>query len=555
MNIGDKFNTFYTVEVPEDIKLAIADKLSKGEKVKSITVRMEATHSGKPNGNFWIYTPHGMEAGHKTFTSPVYKPVTREHEEDSKTLGRVIKSEYVSYGNAPNNLDRPFDKAYIKDYKKFMASKEYKDPKFKGFGHVELTAKITDRESISKILDNQYGFVSVGGGVKSAHCSICGTSKGIKDSCDHSRGFKYNGETCYYIGGIMNFEHISYVETPADKNAISTLIRDSKDSKSHLQILDFETEKGKVMTIKFEDFDKSNDSLVQHAKELGIDGFTLPATEELGVLDFVFGDEKTFPVADKLSALVAYDLITTKIEDSEDKESVLSFIKDKLDEFEVKDAESELQSAIAESKTQVKDSQGSASANTQSIDLDALATSVAEKIKDSLTGKSKYAETQIKVLGAEVKSLTTRNRELETMLRDSLVSQICAIEKISDSDKIDSLKKRSLVSLKDKLEDLKSINISDSEGEKDGGEQTNETPEEKVLPKDSLKVTDSVDGEGSDNNGDNGEDQEKGAKIEDKVQATEFASEKEFQSAYIKTLKTEGLQAARELKSRSVIKR
>ena len=70
------------------------------------------------------------------------------------------------------------------------------------------------------------------------------------------------------------------------------MIRDSKSNTSHFQILDFETDKGNIMTIKIEDFDKSNDSLVQHAKSLGIADYQLPGEDGLTALDYVFGEEK-----------------------------------------------------------------------------------------------------------------------------------------------------------------------------------------------------------------------------------------------------------------------
>ena len=96
-DFNDRFEATARVSVDEEIQQRISDSLSNGAKIKSITVKMEATHSGRPNGNNWIYTPSGMMAGHKTFVTPVYKPVTEEHRPDSRTLGRVISSEYIQY--------------------------------------------------------------------------------------------------------------------------------------------------------------------------------------------------------------------------------------------------------------------------------------------------------------------------------------------------------------------------------------------------------------------------------------------------------------------------
>ena len=552
-NIEDKVNVLGKITISDETRQRIADSISSGSKVKSITVKMEATHSGKPNGNFWIYTPYGMKTGHGTFTQPVFKPVTEEHIEDSKTLGRVIKSEYVSYGIS-DKLERPYDKNYLQDYKKFMLSKEYKSRGFKGLGHVELTAKITDKESIQKILDGKYGFVSVGGGVKSAHCSICGSSKLGKTTCNHVRGAKYQGETCYYIGGIMDFEHISYVGTPADKNAKSTLIRDSKSNTSHFQILDFETDKGNIMTIKIEDFDKSNDSLVQHAKSLGIADYQLPGEDGLTALDYVFGEEKTFPLADKVTALVAYDFAKTQFEDSSDKEAVLRLIQDKLDELEIKDAEAELEAIIQASK--VQDSEGEKSEDDEKDHqemIEKIADAVVAKIQDSISGTS-YQNSQIKVLRNEVKTLASAKQELEAELRDSLVSQISSIEKITDSSKLEALKKRSLQSLKDKLSDLiEALYEGGKDDDVEDSKEVKDSQEKPQLPKDSLSIEDGASGSGTDDKDEEKEGSEENGKVEDNEKGFVFKDSKELNSRYLEIMKKEGLQAAKAFKLKAKI--
>ena len=530
IELDDKINTLASIEIPDSLKQRIADSLSSGQKLKSVTVRMEATHSGKPNGNNWIYTPNAMMAGHKTFVSPVFRPVVLEHKEDSKTLGRVIGAKYISYDNAPKHLERSVDRLYLRDYKKFMLSPIYKNKEFKGLGHIELTAKITDEESIKRILDNQYGFVSVGGTAHQAYCSICGSKKGLKTSCDHVRGAKYNGETCHYIGDSISFDHISYVATPADKNATSTLIRDSKANESHFQILDFETTEGTTMTIKIEDFDKSNDSLVQHAKELGFKDFQLPNEESLTILDYVFGEEKTFPIADKQSALVAQDFFKTKFEDSEDKDAILRLIQDRLDELGVQDSQAELEALLKEQEPKeelqiVKDS----------IDLEAFAELVASKVRDSVTGTS-YQDSQNKVLRAQLKDSLAKVSALESKLKDSLVSQISELEKIEDSEKIEALSKRSLESLSDKLQDLKASKTSE--------EKIEDSQDKKVLEQNGVKIEDHIDGKGTD-------DEEK---IEDsKEEPLVFKDSKEFDAAYKEILMSQGLTAAKEFRQKAKI--
>lgn len=534
IKLDDKINTLASIEIPDSLKQRIADSLSSGQKLKSVTVRMEATHSGKPNGNNWIYTPNAMMAGHKTFVSPVFRPVVLEHKEDSKTLGRVVDAKYVSYNNAPKHLERSVDRSYLRDYKKFMLSPLYKNKDFKGLGHIELTAKITDEESIKRILDNQYGFVSVGGSAHQAYCSICGSKKGLKSSCDHVRGAKYNGETCYYIGDSISFDHISYVATPADKNATSTLIRDSKANESHFQILDFETTEGTTMTIKIEDFDKSNDSLVQHAVELGFKSFQLPNEESLTILDYVFGEEKTFPIADKVSALVAQDFFKVKFEDSEDKDAILRLIQDRLDELGVEDAQAELEALLKEQETTEQQEEEPQTVK-DSINLEELAELVAIKVRDSISGTN-YQNSQNKVLRAQLKDSLTKVSELESKLKASLVSQISELEKIEDSEKIEALGKRSLDSLFDKLQDLKSSKTTE--------EKISDSENKKTLEENGVKIEDHIDGKGSDEK----------EKIEDSKEETlVFKDSKEFDAAYKEILLNKGLTAAKEFRQKAKI--
>lgn len=534
IKLDDKINTLASIEIPNSLRQRIADSLSSGQKLKSVTVRMEATHSGKPNGNNWIYTPNAMMAGHKTFVSPVFRPVVLEHKEDSKTLGRVVDAKYVSYDNAPKHLERSVDRSYLRDYKKFMLSPLYKNKDFKGLGYIELTAKITDEESIKRILDNQYGFVSVGGSAHQAYCSICGSKKGMKSSCDHVRGAKYNGETCYYIGDSISFDHISYVATPADKNATSTLIRDSKANESHFQILDFETTEGTTMTIKIEDFDKSNDSLVQHAEELGFKNFQLPNEESLTILDYVFGEEKTFPIADKVSALVAQDFFKVKFEDSEDKDAILRLIQDRLDELGVEDAKAELEALLKEQETPEQQEEEPQTVK-DSINLEELAELVAIKVRDSISGTN-YQNSQNKVLRAQLKDSLTKVSELESKLKASLVSQISELEKIEDSEKIEALGKRSLDSLFDKLQDLKSSKTTE--------EKISDSENKKTLEENGVKIEDHIDGKGSDEK----------EKIEDSKEETlVFKDSKEFDAAYKEILLNKGLTAAKEFRQKAKI--
>lgn len=68
--------------------------------------------------------------------------------------------------------------------------------------------------------------------------------------------FTYLGEECFFVSGdLMDFDHVSYVNSPADKNTNTELL-DSDDYR--VTILDFieSLDKGTKMNLK--DFPKVN---------------------------------------------------------------------------------------------------------------------------------------------------------------------------------------------------------------------------------------------------------------------------------------------------------
>lgn len=549
-DFNDRFEATARVSVDEEIQQRISDSLSNGAKIKSITVKMEATHSGRPNGNNWIYTPSGMMAGHKTFVTPVYKPVTEEHRPDSRTLGRVISSEYIQYQEFKDSFSKLSPVEYLSQAKESGLDKKYRSRAYKGLGHIELVAKITDKEAIGKILDGEFGFVSVDGRVEDAYCSICSTKVNSPNRCEHKRGVKYGNDKCYYVGGKMHFDHISYVANPADTNARATLIRDSKNSQSHLQILDFEIEKGKQMTVKIEDINKSSEALVEYAKTLGIKDYQLPSEEGLTILDYVFGEQKTYPISDKLSAALAMSFFSTKIEDSADKEPIVTLIEDKLKELEVEDYEAVIAKAVEASKEPEKVSDNTETGIAQGeFDSDAyadkIATAISDKLQAVISGNAGgYLASQNKVLRQELANKTVELAQIRDMLKESIVSQISTIEKISDSAKIDELKKRTIESLSDKLKDLQASAVEQSQATPEPVKDSVEEPKQPLEPG-SVKIEDSAEGEGKD------KEKDENLTVQDGL---EFGSKEECYAQFMSILNTQGIAAAKQFAEKAKIK-
>ena len=222
--------------------------------------------------------------------------------------------------------------------------------------------------------------------------------------------------------------------------------------------------------------------------------------------------------------------------------------------MEIKDAEAELEAIIQASK--VQDSEGEKSENDEKDHqemIEKIADAVVAKIQDSISGTS-YQNSQIKVLRNEVKTLASAKQELEAELRDSLVSQISSIEKITDSSKLEALKKRSLQSLKDKLSDLiEALYEGGKDDDVEDSKEVKDSQEKPQLPKDSLTIEDGASGSGTDDKDEEKEGSEENCKVEDSEKGFVFKDSKELNSRYLEIMKKEGLQAAKAFKLKAKI--
>lgn len=305
------------------------------------------------------------------------------------------------------------------------------------------------------------------------------------------------------------------------------------------------------MTVKIEDINKSSEPLVEYAKTLGIKDYQLPSEEGLTVLDYVFGEQKTFPIADKLSAALAKSYFSTKISDSADKEPILTLIEDKLQELGVEDPDTVIADAVKASETPEEPEQKVSDnvepgAATATFDADAvaekLAVAIADKLQDIIAGNANnYLSSQNKVLRQELANKTIELVKVQDALKESVVTQISALEKISDSAKIEELKSRSLDSLSDKLKDLQAANVEvPAEKVSDSAETETKEP----LEPGSVKIEDSA-----------GETiTEEGAtevKIEDGLV---FASKEEARKEFLSVLNKKGAAAAKAFAAKVKIK-
>ena len=202
----------------------------------SLVAQIEMTHSGIITKNYGFYLPWKMRDGAKSFTDDYYKPVIVGHDEDpfkpADPVGRVIQADYIDtsreYKMKDSYLKSLFDFADRKKGKKGKHEVEFANhviqdliekDNYRGLGHIRGTFKITDEETIAKILDQRYLTVSTSMASDSAKCSVCGEDWVSDGQCEHQRGAVYEDKTMVLIPGDMWYDHVGIVNNPADPHA------------------------------------------------------------------------------------------------------------------------------------------------------------------------------------------------------------------------------------------------------------------------------------------------------------------------------------------------
>lgn len=162
----------------------------------------------------WCSKEHGG-------TSSFDKPILTHHDHHGEPVGRVVGAKFVQLVD---------DGALMQDFKSPVTDYE------KGSGYIEVQGLVIDQDAITKILDGRYNTVSSGQSSPHMYCSICGSDfKGpVDEMCEHFPGRHYEDEDgrkrlCYIITGKLKYHELSYVNIPANANAVTvaTQLNDS----------------------------------------------------------------------------------------------------------------------------------------------------------------------------------------------------------------------------------------------------------------------------------------------------------------------------------------
>ena len=533
-----KHNSYLTFKLKdEDIKRLQHDILDAKDTSKGVRIKIEATHSGIVNGNKKFYLPVGMKAGTDSFVKPYPKPVTVNHDQYSSPLGRIAEASYISYGIG-GQIDtlRPkgvMDSKSMSKVKDFVKSSTYQMDGYKGLGHIQLIAEINDKDAIQKIVDKRYLTVSIGGGTNAMYCSICGVDNKRK-SCDHYPGQVYDGEECFFVSGdLMDFDHVSYVNSPADKNTNTELL-DSDDYR--ITILDFITlDKGKKMNLK--DFLQGKFPTYKEVKDymegIGLAAYLSDDVSNVKELDFVLLDEKILPIHDKAHAIAARLILQdAEIEDA-DKNVALEVIDEKLTSLigEAFSLSDELDKLKTPATAPVADKVDNAQVSISDEAINNIVSKVVDELKKSFNVSDSYSVTRLKSIQRVNDSLEAEVQSLTDKLRKNTINQILTLEdKLSDNDYRQKLETRNITSLEDKLDDLINGLSNKSKTDTDPVADNNKSLEPNSVDK--TKVSDNV-------QDDNSNVQDQGTTNTNKLSPSEIVDE------YKRLIREKGLSSAK----------
>jgi len=230
----------------KDQKLHMIDSFVRAGTGVEITVR--ATHAARITRNNGLYLPTKMRDGIKSFvskdgggTSSFNKPVLTEHNTYDAPLGRVVAAEYIDtsgevfgrisdkYSDVKdaiaalptmNRMWQAVDAVESLVHSGLLFSKD-----FQGLGFGRTTLQVTDSDAMTKVLDGRYQTVSTRAATDAAVCSCCKTDWVSDGRCEHDVGEMVDGAPMFLIAGNLSYEEVSFVNIPADSEAVSEGVR------------------------------------------------------------------------------------------------------------------------------------------------------------------------------------------------------------------------------------------------------------------------------------------------------------------------------------------
>ena len=234
------------------------------DKIDFIDITMSATHLDYVNHNNVLYTVDGAKRGAKSWIKPYKKPQLLHHNKKMDPIGRVMD---YSVENKALEDDEPDN-------------------------YIKLGIRISDKESIAKVMNGLYYTGSVGSSASRIRCSVCDQVLNVDGLCEHERGSMYDGEKVYWIVDEITYKENSFVNNPADSYARILTIDIGDGPVEYDKFLD---NKEKILADFF-----MEDNMNKNGKNVEMDDAKLSTNTRKKLPDSAFcGPGRSFPAHDK----------------------------------------------------------------------------------------------------------------------------------------------------------------------------------------------------------------------------------------------------------------
>lgn len=397
-------------------------KLTEGlEPSEYLLPRIEAIHAGRTrNYNHYLADKLRGDAsigsGVYSWLQPYAKPVIYNHDTDTEATGRILSAAYADYTQA-------------------------------GRPGIIVIPKITEPKAVQALRDERLLTVSIGASSDAAICSICGTDIVNEGYCGHMKGEEYNGQVAEWIAGNIWFDELSWVNVPADSDA---MVVDTQSS-IFLDVPQEQSTKEALIKESAPEDHHSHFGVPKHTKLIVVEskGIKTPTAE-------IKKQEENHEMDEELNKVIESekpeDEVTepttgdVKVAEPEDEKPIDSTEPSKGDTPEA-------DKVLPEDEKEDENSE----------DKNAVAEPVNEEPKtdEALLAKNEQLTTTAIGLQKQVEALT---KELKALYVERIVEK----SMISEDKKelfVEKLTSRSIDSLKDRLEDLEEGFVSVKEQE------------------------------------------------------------------------------------------
>lgn len=369
-------------------------EFSTGNSNTFVMPRIEAIHVGTTRNHTHypadkLQGDPALKSGVYSWTHPYPKPVIYNHDIETDATGRVYSAAYSEYTSA-------------------------------GRPGIVVVPKITDKTAIEGIADGRLLTVSIGATTDAAICSICGTDIINEGFCGHMKGETYEGRVAEWTVGNLWFDELSWVNVPADPDAMVQV-----DEDSVLQAESFAFDGKDVVNLG-----KEKTNWVADFQTATSEG--LAPTKEKG--DSIVTEEEIKAIKTELEeANAERETLKAQVETLEAEKATLTTEKTTLET-----EKSELEVSIQEKDAAIKEK---------------------ETALESVTAEKAALEEKLQEEKTAREAALSENAELSTSIHKSLVERIVDLrmEKGKESDRTEAFNRyvsRTTESLEDTLIDL-----------------------------------------------------------------------------------------------------